>query len=407
MKRLALFFDGTWNQPGDHTNVRRLYTMTAERGEDGVVQERFYDEGVGTHWYDRITGGAFGAGLSKNVEQGYQWLMERYDPGDEIYLFGFSRGGFTARSLAGLMARCGLLQRTAPVGFQQVFDRYRKGDKVKPIYQLIREQNSGVPFDVEELALLEHSYYHRDLITMVGVWDTVGSIGLPFGNIPGISRRTLSFHNTHLTTVVKHSYQALALDEYRKPYWAILWTVFEPDPPEGSPSDRPGDRVVEQRWFPGAHANVGGGYHSDLLPDRPLAWLQDKAGGCGLAFRDTIRVGDRDLTVMPRDSYSEFLKGFWTLITFGRRYVRWVQSKPVRRRARKTGATGWVRTVNERIDLSVFRHCLLNPAYRPLSLKEWAGREGVDLEALIKAPESRPDLTSPVTEPGIEPRPRS
>ena len=405
MKRLALFFDGTWNRPGDHTNVRRLYNLIDQRGGDGVPQERHYDEGVGTHWYDRITGGAFGAGLSQNVEQGYRWLIQRYDPGDEIYLFGFSRGAFTARSLAGLMARCGLLRRDAPITFQQVFQRYRRGDRVKPIYQLIREKDSHIPRDAEEQDLLDHSYYHRDLITMVGVWDTVGSIGLPFGNIPGVSSRTLSFHNTHLTTVVKHSYQALALDEYRKPYWAILWTVFEPEPPEPGSSPRLDDRFVEQRWFPGAHANVGGGYHEDPLPQRPLAWIQEKARGVGLGFREGVPLDDGDLGVMPNDSYAEFLKGLWKLITLGRRYVRWVRSAPILKQAKKTGTPGWVRTVNERIDLCVFRHCQRNPAYRPLSLKEWAGREGVDLEALIQAPGSRPDLTSPVTQPGIGPRP--
>jgi uncharacterized protein (DUF2235 family) len=404
VKRLAVFFDGTWNKPGDHTNVRRLYMMTAARGADGAPQERFYDQGVGTHWYDRITGGAFGAGLSRNVQQGYQWLIERYDPGDEIYLFGFSRGAFTARSLAGLMARCGLLRRDSPIGFQQVFDRYRKGDRVKPIYQLIREKDTGVSFDLEEHALLDYSCYHRDLVTLVGVWDTVGSIGLPFGKIPGLSRRTLNFHNTHLTTIVQHSYQALALDEYRKPYWAILWTVFQPDPPDPNPPSRPDDRFVEQRWFPGAHANVGGGYYSDLLPQRPLAWIQEKARSRGLAFREPVRVDDRDLAMMPTDSYAQFLMGIWKIITLGKRYVRWVRSKPVPRRVRQTGTRGWVRTVNERIDLSVFRHCQLNSAYRPLGLREWARREGVDLEALIRSPQSRPELSSPVTTPGIEPR---
>jgi len=104
-KRLALFFDGTWNEPADHTNVRRLRLMLADRGTDGVLQESFYDEGVGTRWYDRLSGGAFGAGLSDNVRSGYRWLIERYDRGDEIFVFGFSRGAFTARSLAGLVAR--------------------------------------------------------------------------------------------------------------------------------------------------------------------------------------------------------------------------------------------------------------------------------------------------------------
>src|SRR5213592_3423870 len=114
-KRLALFFDGTWNIPESNTSVWRFYLMLADRGGDNLAQESFYDEGVGTHWLDRLSGGLFGAGLSQNVRSGYRWLMEHYNHGDEIFIFGFSRGAFTARSLAGLIARCGLLKPDAPL----------------------------------------------------------------------------------------------------------------------------------------------------------------------------------------------------------------------------------------------------------------------------------------------------
>jgi len=130
---------------------------------------------------------------------------------------------------------------------------------------------------------------------MVGVWDTVGSLGVPFGNIPGISSRTLQFHNTNLSKIVQHSYQALALDEQRKPYWAMLWTNFVPKQANEADAPQVDNRYVEQRWFAGAHCNVGGGYQNDLLPQRPLAWLQEKARGCGLGFRSKIVVTDDDL----------------------------------------------------------------------------------------------------------------
>ncbi len=407
-KRLAVFFDGTWNKPENNTNVWRLALMLADKGEDGVPQRKFYDPGVGTKWYDRFTGGAFGAGLSENVRSGYRWLMENYDPGDEIFLFGFSRGAFTARSLAGIIARCGLLKPDAPISFQQVYERYQKGDTVRPIYRLkFLEAHGGADFDFEEQVLLKHTCYGRDLIKLVAVWDTVGSIGLPFGNVPGISRRTLRFHNTHLSKVVQNSYQALALDEFRKPYWAMLWTTFVPDqaePAEESPAD---NRTIEQRWFSGAHANVGGGYANDLLPQRPLAWLQEKARGLGLGFRSLVDVSDeQDLGLLPRDSYSEFLGGAWKVLTLGRRYLRWVMSERVRKEAHWKGTTridaGWVHTVNERIDASVFRRCQLRAEYRPPSLVEWAGRKNLDLERIIAAPEDYPQLWSPVTQPGIE-----
>jgi uncharacterized protein (DUF2235 family) len=410
-QRLILFFDGTWNTPENNTNVWRLNLMLADTSPDGVLQRKFYDPGVGTHWYDRLSGGAFGAGLSDNIRSGYCWLMENYDPGDEIYLFGFSRGAFTARSIAGVIARCGLLKSDAPMSYVQLYERYQKGDTVRPIYRLKYLQSRGeTSFDFEERLLLDYSYYQRNFIKMVGVWDTVGSIGLPFGDIPGISRRTLRFHNTNLSKIVQHSYQALALDEQRQPYWAVLWTNFTPakppDPDEGPQVD---NRFVEQRWFAGSHCNVGGGYRNDLLPQRPLAWLQEKARACGLAFRSSALVNDDDLGISTRDSYAEFLGGYWSylsLFRFGRRYLRWVKSEPVKKQAHWKGTSriedGFVETVNERIDLSIFRRCQLYKDYRPPNLREWAGRKGFDLEKIIAAPEQYADLYAPVTKPGLE-----
>jgi hypothetical protein len=112
-KRLALFFDGTWNRPDSNTNVWRLCLMLAEHGKDGVPQKAFYDEGVGTRWYDSLSGGAFGAGLSANVRAGYRWLMQHYDEGDEIFLFGFSRGAFTSEMRPG-RSRCKNVSRPSP-----------------------------------------------------------------------------------------------------------------------------------------------------------------------------------------------------------------------------------------------------------------------------------------------------
>jgi uncharacterized protein (DUF2235 family) len=406
-KRLALFFDGTWNKPENNTNVWRLQLMLADKGVDGVPQKKFYDEGVGTKWFDRITGGAFGYGLSANIRSGYRWLMEHYNPGDEIFIFGFSRGAFTARSLSGIIARCGLLKPDAPIGFMQLYERYQKGDTVRPIYRLkYLERRGETNFNFEERTLLKHSYYQRNLIKMVGVWDTVGTLGIPFGNFKGISRRTLGFHNTHLSKIVQHSYQALALDEFRKPYWAMLWTNFTPEKTDEADAPQVDNRNVEQRWFTGAHCNVGGGYRDDLIPQRPLAWLQEKAHQCGLGFRSTVEITDEDFSMKPCDSYSQFLFGLWKLITFGKRYVRWVMSDPVPKEAHWKGKrwidTGWVETVNERIDLSVIRRCQLDSTYRPPNLREWAHRKKLDLEDIIATPEKYSQFWSPVMSAGVE-----
>lgn len=384
--------------------------MLAEHGPDGIPQRAFYDQGIGTRWYDRLTGGLIGAGLSENVRDGYRWLTENYDLHDEIFIFGFSRGAFAARSLAGLIATCGLLTPDAPISFAQLFERYQRGPEARPIYQLIRMKDEAEQLDFEERALLRSSYYFRNLIKMVGVWDTVGSIGIPFGNFRNISRRALKFHNTRLSRTIEHSYQALAIDEYRQPYWAVLWTEFFPDVPSNAyPEPDEDTRFIEQRWFSGAHANVGGGYRSDPMPDRPLQWIQDKAAQCGLGFRQRVPLMVEDLESLPRDSYSEFLWGWWKVIALGQRYTRWIMSDPVPRTSHRTTfsepVAGWVQTVNERIDRSVFERCQLHPDYRPASLLEWANRKGLDLEAVIADPDRFPELFSAVTHPGIERRP--
>ena len=408
-KRLALFFDGTWNEPSDHTNVRRLRLMMAEHGTDGIPQRAFYDRGIGTRWYDRLSGGLIGAGLSDNVRNGYRWLTENYDLHDEIYIFGFSRGAFAARSLAGLIATCGLLAPDAPISFAQLFERYQRGLQARPIYQLVRMKDAADQLDFEERALIHSSYYFRNIIKMVGVWDTVGSIGIPIGNIPNISQRALRFHYTRLTRAVEHSYQALALDEHRRPYWAVLWTEFFPDSAYEHPQPQNDTRFVEQRWYSGAHANLGGGYRSDPLPDRPLAWLQDKAAQRGLGFRRQATVAPDDLDCLPTDSFAEFLDGLWQVIALGRRFTRWVMSDPVPRISRATTTSGpvkgWVQTVNERVDRSVFERCQQHPDYRPAGLEEWAQRKGLDLESVIADPDRYSQLFEPVTQPGIERRP--
>jgi uncharacterized protein (DUF2235 family) len=396
-KRLALFFDGTWNKPENNTNVYRLFLMLAKQSDDAAIQKGFYDQGVGTHWFDRVSGGALGWGVSENVCLGYRWLMEHYDPGDEIFLFGFSRGAFTARSLAGLIAECGLLKPDAAMSFRQLYERYQQGKLAKPIYTLRFEKTKGRnDFDFEERVLLDHSWYERGLIKMVGVWDTVGSLGIPFGNVPGLSRKTLGFHNTHLSSVVEHNYQALALDEQRKPYWGMLWTNFVPNQTDTEEARRADNRFIEQRWFSGAHCDVGGGYRNDLVSQRPLSWLQGKAKRCGLGFRSVIEVDPGDLAGYCHDSYADFLGGMWKYLTLGHRYVRWVQSNPVRK------TEGWVHTVNERIDRSVFERCKATSSYRPASLIEWAGRKNLDLDEIILNPDRHAALSAEVERPGVE-----
>ena len=134
MRRLAVFLDGTWNEPDDNTNVSRLRDLVAHDNA-GVEQRVEYQRGVGTRFGEWLRGGIGGKGLSHNVKAAYRWFVDDYDDGDEIFIFGFSRGAFTARSLAGVIARCGLLDRDADMTVNEVYDRYRDEDAT-PMHEI-------------------------------------------------------------------------------------------------------------------------------------------------------------------------------------------------------------------------------------------------------------------------------
>lgn len=372
-KKLALFLDGSWNNVDDNTNVWRLSQMVARRDGRGVRQLRYYTPGVGTARGEKLRGGALGYGLDEDVIEAYRWLMGNFDqndedtPSDEIYIFGFSRGAFTARSLSGMIARCGLLRAGAPLSVEELYNRYRMDSKAPSLVELYGRDN---PTD-DERRLMRHS--RRVIIRMIGVWDTVGALGVPFGNIPGISRRRFGFHNTDLSKLYEHAYQALAIDEHRKAFAPTLWTLFEPTQEDPPVKRRWRATQVEQRWFVGAHANVGGGIPSDDLPQLPLDWIFGKASALGLTFRETVRVRkDMDWKGSIHDSFAKFAWGLYRLIKLGRRYHRTIAKRP------EPVENGSVATVNETIDGSVFDRWRHDDQYRPKSLVNWARRFGQD-----------------------------
>lgn len=123
-RRLIICLDGTWNNRDSSTSVSSLYNLVAGRGEDGIAQVAYYDEGVGTGVFDSVTGGGFGFGLDANVREAYNWLIREYREGDEIYIYGFSRGAYTARSLVGFISTCGLLRCGAPLTVSQLWEGY-------------------------------------------------------------------------------------------------------------------------------------------------------------------------------------------------------------------------------------------------------------------------------------------
>ena len=363
-KRLAVFLDGTWNSVDSNTNVWRMRALCAPKSADGKPQLVYYSLGVNGFW-----GGVFGQGLDNNIRSAYEWLIENYNEGDEIYIFGFSRGAYTARSLAGLVAIDGILKAGSPIGITELFNRYRAGNE-ESIWQLRDKVKAGEikTFSREDAWLIKYS--HPVDVTMIGVWDTVGSLGISAGNIPGISRPTFSYLQTGLRTHILNGFHALAIDEHRNDFAPTLWDVRRPKDPRAVVAEPRSIDSVEQRWFVGAHANVGGGYTTDLLPQAPLRWIMQKAEAKGLSFRSQVELDGDALTAPIANSYKDFGYGLYS----------WVSS-PLYRvigREPETGDDGTHTNVNETIDLSVFDRWRTDSSYRPQNLVEWAKRKQVD-----------------------------
>jgi uncharacterized protein (DUF2235 family) len=378
--RLALCFDGTWNDPEDHTNVSRIFSAIADVHSGCHRQLKFYDAGVGTEVGNRIRGGASGRGLDTNVLQGYSWLVQQYEQGadgevlteadgqkfrkgDEIYLFGFSRGAFTARSLGGLINRCGIVKRSR-------IAEHRSKTALGPGHPLIRHawdlyRKAGQRRDSPEARTFRQQNAWDVKIRFIGVWDTVGALGIPFiKKIFAPLQARHQFHDTKLGRVVEHAYQAIAIDEHRKDFDVALWTGTD---------HQQWNAKVEQRWFPGAHSNVGGGYEDDLLPDPSLYWMSCKARDCGLEFsRKLMPAKPTDVTCSTevpkdfelqgneylgnvRDSYEEMAFGVYRVLT-SRHYRQML-----------------VKGCNECIDESAHLKWANDPRYRPRNFSS-AGR---------------------------------
>jgi uncharacterized protein (DUF2235 family) len=263
-KRLIVFCDGTWSKADAPTvtNVCKLREAVDEPPENV-----HYEPGVGTKPWERIRGGAFGIGLSRNVRHCYQFLVDRYEPGDELFFFGFSRGAFTARSLAGLVRNSGILRREHRARVKDAYDVYRsRKPEDKP--------------SAQAATAFRAMYSHPDAdITFVGVWDTVGALGIPSGILqpPGLNKRW-AFHDTTLSKAVKNAYHAIAIDERRRPFAPTLWVKKPGEEP-------PPDQKVAQVWFAGVHSDVGGGYSEPALSEIPLRWIADRARECGLKLK--------------------------------------------------------------------------------------------------------------------------
>ena len=433
-KRLVVCFDGTWNKQDDGTNVLHVFNRVVEGVvtggtiAGGIEQRRYYDQGVGTGVLDGTTGGAFGIGLEQNVREAVNWLVANYDDGDALFVFGFSRGAFTARSLVAFLAVCGIPRRGAPLTVNQLWEGYclhgRADDgrrnwweklvgeaplPFRNVSNLVRDDWRDTlppdewrhthnykpwrePQDCNPTETVLQHWTRRPPIAFLGLFDTVGSLGVDALAIPGLRGRLATHHNMRLHSTVGSARHALAIDEHR--------TNFAETPlaewvPQGATAIDFGG-AIEQRWFVGAHSNIGGGYPSNVLAGEPLAWLLDGAAAQGLVLRPSHEVpppGPEQARQCLRDSYREFGAIWGHVLRAKRHYRRIAPPAEARGSHGETPSRGGrkphaMRPIGDRVADSVWQLAAatsLQPPYAPPNLVEYARRNELPQAADLAA----------------------
>ena len=305
-KNIVICSDGTGNSAikDRGTNVFKIFESIDLNGHRFNPkldpQVPIYDDGVGTEDFKpfKIFAGITGWGLSRNVKQLYKELCRIYDPGDKIFLFGFSRGAFTVRSLVGLIVRCGIIdaqkQPTAEAFdgcVNRAYKAYRSCYRTA-LMRLLRGDASAAATDEFRI---KYCHPQQTKIHFIGVWDTVDAVGMPFHISDFINAviYRFKFPNQNLSEQVDHAYHALAVDDDRHSFHPLLWDQ------RAFSSGK--SQKIEQVWFAGAHANVGGGYPKQGLSLMAMHWLMTKAQNAGLRFipdeyeyyRDHANVDDK------------------------------------------------------------------------------------------------------------------
>lgn len=257
----VVILDGTMSslRPGHESNAGQTFRLLREGGKKSTLS-LYYEPGIQWTSWAQSRDVIQGKGLNRQIRRAYGFLASRWRPGDRIFLFGYSRGAYAVRSLAGVIDRVGLLRPEAATE-RAVTLAYRH-------YQTDPDSPAARAFAT--------AHCHPGVeIQMIGVWDTVKALGLRLPLLWMLTEKDHAFHTTHLGRHICHGFHALALDETREAYAPVLWS---------SPPDWPGN--VEQMWFPGTHGDVGGQLEGHLasrpLANIPLVWMLDRAEGCGL-----------------------------------------------------------------------------------------------------------------------------
>jgi uncharacterized protein (DUF2235 family) len=294
-KNIAVFIDGTDDSftsgAKNNSNVGLLW----EACVDDPRQLKFYSDGpgIGRH----ILASAVGTGVNVRVQRGYDWCQENYEDGDSIFLFGFSRGAFAARSVAGMIRAVGLRRKDSPATNDQAF----------AVYQQAKD-------DPAAAAAFKAANSREVNIHFIGVWDTVGSVTLPIAltlnSIP-----LAPFHDVEFGPDIENAFHAVSIDEQR---WDFQPTYFNPA------LVQPG-QTLEQVFFPGVHSDIGGGYADDpSLSKITLAWIANRAKEHGLLIADesVLQFDPACCFGTLHNSYGalyDFRSRFWRPIDFNAR----------------------------------------------------------------------------------------
>ena len=272
MANIVICADGTWNRPEedlrrDHpTNVLKLARGISPADEEHK-QHVFYDWGLGSY-HDRVLAGIAGRGIHKNILDGYRYIVHNYKLGDRIFLFGYSRGAYTVRALCGLINNCGILKRSYARRIAEAWRTYKSPAKA----------NHPNGADAQNF---RNRYSHAERnVHFIGVWDTVGALGIPF-SLMGLFNSHDEFYDNRMGANIAHARHALAIDEKREDFEPTFW--------------RPKEGVdLKQIWFAGCHGDVGGGYAPDKntgkhISDVALSWMLDAATQAGLTVEQHFR----------------------------------------------------------------------------------------------------------------------
>jgi len=282
-KNIVVFSDGTGQEGGEgaNTNVYKLYKMIMDRTPGQIG---FYDRGLGTGWR-KLTGSLGGAGMSENIQECYRFIFENFNAGDQIYLFGFSRGAATVRSLSGFIDLFGILPKSRPELIEKAYKIYKSAKADKSEQREKRKRRAA------DFVARNHTMWTK--IRFLGVWDTVAALGVPNRSVDIILDRLPfwrhNFHSFELSRCVEHGRHALAIDDERLTFHPLIWK------PEIL-----ADQTMKQVWFCGMHTDVGGGYAEHGLSDIALDWMIREAVAHGLAIfpRNKVKVAPDPSGVM-------------------------------------------------------------------------------------------------------------